>query len=421
MQDIGPERPVVVIGAGIVGLCVAAWLCREGVPVTVIDRRGPGEMTSYGNQGGIQSMAATPVGIPGMMKHLPNWLMDPTGPLAIRPGHLPKAAGWFWKFWRQTALDKVWHNATALNDLNRFAAETHLALAEWSGARDLFRIPGQLYVWRNKANFDHATLSREIWEATGQPFDVLTGDEIRQIEPQAGKLFEVGLRIPGNGHCRNPYEYALALARAVTESGGRILREDVTGFLREGGRVVGVMTDRGPKDAGAVVLAAGVWSRRLAATLGYRVPLESQRGYHVTIADPRVEVRNMLLVADKSIAVTPMQMGLRIGGTVEFAGTEALPDYRRSKALLTLGKELFPDLETEKVTEWMGHRPCTPDSVPVIGRAERHRNVMFAFGHGHMGLLGAAPTGRIIADLVIGKTPKTDLRPFRIERFGDSR
>lgn len=417
-ENISPLRPVVIIGAGIVGLCTAAWLCREGVPVVVIDRRGPGEMTSFGNQGGIQSMASTPVGMPGMIRNLPSWLMDPLGPLAIRPAYMPKALGWFWKFWRQMGLEKVRHNARALNDLNRYSAETHLSLAEWSGARDLFHIPGQLYVWRSKANFDKAKLSREIWEATGQPFDVLSGDEVRQIEPQAGRLFEAGLRIPGNGYCDNPYKFSLSLAKAITGAGGDIRREEVTGFLREGSRVTGVMTDRGPQAAGIVVLAAGVWSKQLAAELGYRVPLESQRGYHVTIADAGLELSNMLLVADKSIAVTPMEMGLRIGGTVEFAGTQALPDYRRAKALLGLGKALFPDLAPANVTEWMGHRPCTPDSLPVIGQADAHPNVMFAFGHGHMGLLGSAPTGRIIADLVTGVSPRTSLAPFRVERFG---
>jgi D-amino-acid dehydrogenase len=418
--ESGKRETVAVIGAGIVGICCAAFLVRDGHNVILFDRRGPGELTSFGNLGGIQSLAATPIGLPGMLKQIPKWLSDQSGPLVIRPSYLPHVAGWLWKFWRQSRSDRVWHNARALNSLNSSSVEAHMSLVDWAGAPDLIKVPGQLYVWTSRKYFDESTFSRKIWASTGHAHREISGAEIREMEPALGSRFEVGLEIPGNGYCRDPYVLTRTLADKAMAEGATFRREEVNGFTFDNGCINGVQTDRGVQKVDHVVVAAGMWSKQLLRQLGYEVPLESHRGYHVTIANPGVELSRMLLVIDKKIAITPMSSGLRIGGTVEFAGLEPFPDYRRSKSLLALGKSVLPTLDTESYTEWMGHRPCTPDSVPVIGATKRHNNLYLAFGHGHMGLLGSAPTGRLIADLVSGRTPSIDLEPFRVERFGNA-
>lgn len=411
-------RPAVaVIGAGIVGICCAAYLVQKGYSVTLYDRRGLGEETSFGNLGGIQSLAATPLSLPGMWKELPSWLMDQSGPLTIRPSYFPNVAGWLLRFWNQSRLDRVWHNARALNALNSSSVDAHLALARWARLEDLFEIPGQLYVWTTRKSYESAQLSRQIWASTGHDRTELDAKQILELEPDSGGRFEVGLHIPGNGFCRNPERLCTELGEHAIRNGVKFKRVAVQDFVSENDEVVGVRTDRGVEPFEHVVLAAGIWSRQLVSRLGYELPLETQRGYHVTIRNPGLRLSRMLLVIDKKIAVTPMETGLRIGGTVEFAGLSGVPDYIRAEALLRLGSSLFPQLRTDAVTEWMGHRPCLPDSLPVIGRAEKYRNLYFAFGHGHMGLLGSAPTGRIIADLVAGCDPSIDIRPFRIERF----
>ena len=183
------------------------------------------------------------------------------------------------------------------------------------------------------------------------------------------------------------------------------------------GRVTRLRTERGMIKAGAVVLCAGVWSAELLRPLGYRVPLESQRGYHVTYPASGVRQNNMLLVIDRKIAITPMKTGLRVGGTVEFAGLRARPDYERATRLTEIMRELVPTLSPESATEWAGHRPCLPDSVPVIGKAPRHENLICAFGHGHMGLIGSAPTARVVTSLIEGRSPPLDLEPFSLARF----
>jgi D-amino-acid dehydrogenase len=412
-----PESPVVVIGAGIVGACCAAYLVRAGVKVLLIDRRGPGEMTSFGNSGGIQDLAATPIGLPGMMRQVPHWLMDKDGPLHIRWRHLPKATPWLLRFAAETRESRALHNAAALNSLNRHCSAALLPLAHWAGADDLIRIPGQLYLYDSKAAFERNTLVQRMRNNTGQPYEIIDAATIRALEPALPPIFEIGIRAPGNGHCRNPHKLAVAIAEAAFRDGAQWLRADVNGFDMADGVIRGVQTDRGTIKADKVVIAAGMWSRQLAGLLGHHVPLESHRGYHVTIRDSGIALNNMLLAIDHKIAITPMETGLRIGGTVEFAGLEALPDYRRAEVLLELGKTLLPGLRTADYTAWMGHRPCTPDSLPVIGLSPRVRNVLFAFGHGHMGLIGSAPTGRTIAELVTGQPPGIDIGPFAVDRF----
>jgi D-amino-acid dehydrogenase len=199
--------------------------------------------------------------------------------------------------------------------------------------------------------------------------------------------------------------------------GGTLLRTEVTDIELgpEGPRQL--MTKDGPHRSECIVIASGIWSTKFTRRLGHSVPLESQRGYHVTLPNPGISPRIMVLSIEDKIAITPMEMGLRIGGTVELAGLDAPPNYSRARKLLQLGERAIPGLRDEGLTEWMGHRPCLPDSLPVIGPSSRHRNVFFAFGHGHQGLLGASTTGEVIAELVSGRPPSLDLTPFRIDRF----
>jgi len=207
------------------------------------------------------------------------------------------------------------------------------------------------------------------------------------------------------------------LAEGFQRDGGTVLRREVRDVEVGPDGPRRLRTDQGDIEVETLVVAAGAWSARLAARFGDRVPLESQRGYHVTVGEPGVAPRMPVMWAERKFMMTPMQPGLRFAGTVEFAGLEAPPDYRRARVLLQQGKEVFPDLSTSSVSEWMGHRPCLPDSLPVIGRSPRFGRVLYAFGHGHTGLSGAPTTGRVVADLVAGRPPALDLTPYRVDRF----
>ncbi|MGE0717633.1 MAG: NAD(P)/FAD-dependent oxidoreductase [Alphaproteobacteria bacterium] len=411
------EKPVVVVGAGIVGVCCAAYLLRAGRKVVLVDRRGVAEMTSFGNAGGIQNLAATPISMPGMLWKVPKWLRDPNGALHIRPSYLPRATPWLLRFLGEGRVVRVWRNAHALNALNSRCVETLMPLARWAGVDDLIRVPGQLYVFGSRESFESDRLANQIRASMGHACEVIDKATIRELEPDLAPVFEVGLRVPGNGHCRNPHRLAVAIAEKAAAEGLEMVGADVHGFERDGVAISGVVTDRGVIPAADVVVAAGMWSRTLAAELGHAVPLESHRGYHVTIPNPGNVPRNMLLAIDRKIAVTPMEGGLRVAGTVEFAGLEPPPTPGRAHSLLAQAAQILPGLDTSGHREWMGHRPCTPDSVPVIGRSPTVPNAWFAFGHGHMGLIGAAPTGALVAQLVTGQSPAIDPAPYRIDRF----
>jgi D-amino-acid dehydrogenase len=247
--------------------------------------------------------------------------------------------------------------------------------------------------------------------------DELDRSQIRQIEPALAPIFARAAHIPEHGHTLDPWRLVQRLAEGFQRDGGTVLRREVRDAEVGPDGPTRLHTDQGDMEVGTLVIAAGAWSARLAARFGDRVPLESHRGYHVTVADPGVEPRMPVMWAERKFMMTPMQPGLRFAGTVEFAGLEAPPDYRRARVLLEQGKEVFPDLNAGRTTEWMGHRPCLPDSLPVIGRSRRFRNVLYAFGHGHTGLSGAPTTGRAIADLVAGRPPALDVTPFRVDRF----
>jgi D-amino-acid dehydrogenase len=410
--------PVIVVGGGIVGLATAAHLLRSGARVMVIDRRGPGEATSFGNAGGLSETSTLPMAMPGILKDVPRWLIDPDGPLHVRPRYLPKALPFLLRFLRETAEPRVRRNAKALIALHRHCLNDLMPLVQWAGAEHLIVVPAHLHLFRTRAGYDKDTLSHELRVATGRSMELLDGREIRGEEPHLAPIFELGLRMPGNGYCRSPLKLSQAIAAKFVADGGEILRSDVMGFVTDEGRIAAVRTDRGNLAASQVVVAAGIWSRRLVEQLGESLPLESQRGYHVSIKQPNVSVTNMCGVGFRKVALTPMDDGLRVAGTVEFAGLEPLPEHRRVEPLLAAARELLPALDIRDYSEWMGHRPCLPDSLPVIDRSRRYGNVFFAFGHGHQGLIGSGPTGRIIADMALGRDPGINLRPYAIDRFG---
>ena len=406
-----------MVGAGVVGTSCAAHLVKRGVPVLLIDRRGPGEMTSYGNAGGIQNLATTPIGMPGMLREVPRWLMDPLGPLHIQPRYLLRALPWLLRFARETTENRVRHNAKALNALNRNSVSDTVALARWARVEHLIQLSGQLYLFRSRAHCENDRLGKELRDATKQPYEVIGNNAIRDLEPDLAPIYEMALYVPGDGFCRDPHKLTTSLAEAAIREGAEFLRAEVNGFERSDGAISAVKTDRGRHRVSAVVVAAGVWSKPLALLLGHEVPLESQRGYHVTISNPGPTARHTCLLQDRKLAITPMAMGLRIAGTVEFAGLDAPPNSKRVEALLRLIREVIPGVNTSEYSEWMGHRPALPDSLPVLGRSPVVPNALFAFGHGFFGLIGAATTGQIVADLVTGRAPPIDLTPYRINRF----
>ncbi len=409
---------VIVVGAGIVGLCVAWHLAREGAAVTLLDREGPGEGTSSGNAGAISAGSVAPLAMPGVLRQVPGMLLDPKGALHIPARYWPRAAPWLWRFLRSAEPARVRAIADGMAQLLAGAEARHRDILEAEGSLDLIRENGQLYLYRDAAHLAKDEASWALRRAHGLEMQVLDRAGILDLEPEIGPAYATGVLLPRQGHCVNPLRHARVVAQGVQRMGGTIRRAAVEALVTEGARVTGVRAAGETLEAEHVVLAAGAWSARLLAPLGIRVPLESQRGYHVMLPDPGVMPRRPVVPADRKAFLTPMEEGLRVAGTVEFGGTEAPPTPARAALLLEDLRRVYPEARTENAMPfWMGHRPCLPDTLPVMGPVRAHPGLWCAFGHGHLGLTASAPSGALLARAMLGPPANTDLSAFAVERF----
>jgi D-amino-acid dehydrogenase len=421
----GTKRRVGVIGAGMVGVCAARWLQRDGHSVFLVEPGNPGEGASFGNAGAFNGSSVTPVAFPGVIRQVPGWLRDPLGPLALRWQYLPRILPFLIRMVRSATPEKVREQARALRPLIAPTVPMVRELAREAGAEDLIHQRGHLYVYRSAESLAKDALAWELRRENGVEVDEFDADELRQLEPVLSREYVRGLLVRENGHTSNPHRLVTRLVERFRREGGEIVPACAFGFRLDGRRLTAIQTDRGDLPADAAAVCAGAWSKPLAVLLGDRVPLETERGYHLMIRDPEVMPRIPTADADGKFVATPMELGLRLAGTVEFAGLKAPPDWRRSRILLTQARRMLPglapkdggDYPDERITMWMGHRPALPDSLPVIGPSRECRDVIYAFGHGHIGMTSAPMTGRIVADLIAGRPAPIDISPFAAGRF----
>ena len=412
-------KKAVVIGAGIVGVNVGLALLKKGYDVTILDRGEPGRGTSFGNAGGIAVSECAPIAMPGTLLNVPGWLMDPYGPLSIRWSYLPKMMPWLLRFIAASSKSRVEQISTELAAiLNRVWEDYEPVIAE-AGLNDaVFKKEGALGVYRSEKTRRDAEYGIDLRRRKGIKIRDITRDEIMDLEPDLAPIFPCGVIEEDWGRVLDPFKIVTGLYKHFIERGGKFQTADVTDFVYRDGQPRAAMTTTGDQITfDTLVVACGAWSKTLAKRLGSPVPLDTERGYNTTVPYHGVKLSRTIISADDSIILTPMEMGIRVGGAVELGGLIAPPNYDRAKALFAKGKEVLPKLNAEGGTEWMGFRPSMPDSKPVISKSPKHRNVFFSFGHGHLGLTMGATTGRLISDLVTGSQTPIDMTPYRINRF----
>lgn len=415
---------VVVIGAGIVGAASAIELLRDGHRVTIVEPDEPGgeQAASYGNGTLLNPSSVIPMSSPGIWRKVPGWLADPLGPLAIRWGYLPQLLPWLTRFLRAGATDaKVAATARALRPLLVDAPERHRRLADEAGVGELISRQGVLYVFPTRADFAAEGMAWRIRCEMGVKWLELSADELRQREPGLDRRYTFGLLVEENGQCHDPGAYVAALVRHAQSLGARLVRGRALGFRIQDRRLRGVLSDAGEIAADKAVIAAGAWSKMLAASAGDRVPLETERGYHAVITEPGIAPRYPVMPSDGKMGCVMTPQGLRLAGQVELAGLDAAPNWQRAAILRDFARRVFPDLPCDlpdaRVKVWMGHRPSMPDGLPCIGLASGCADVVHAFGHGHVGLTAGATTARLVADLVGGCVPAIDPAPYSARRF----
>ncbi len=415
---------VAIIGGGIIGLCCALELLRDGRSVTLVEPETPGgpQAASFGNGAWLSPASVVPTSLPGAWRKVPGYLRDPLGPLAIRPRHLPRLLPWLARYlYAGATVRRVEATARALRPLIADAPDRHRRLAAEAGVPDLVARHGLLYAFPSRAAFEAEALPWRLRRDNGVRWLELDADELRQQEPALDRRYTFGVLIEDGAHCLDPGAYLAALHAYAESLGLRRVAAGATGLRIEAGRLRAVRTGGGEIPAGCAVIAAGARSAPLAAAAGDRVPLETERGYHVAIAAPEAVPRRPVMPSDGKMANTVTAGTLRIAGQIELAGLDAAPDWRRADILRDHALRTYPalprDLPPERLTVWMGHRPSIADGLPVIGPASGCADVVHAFGHGHIGLAAGPVTGRLVADMLGGHPPVIDPAPYRASRF----
>jgi len=412
------SRPdVIVIGAGVVGLSAAIAAQSRGLNVMVVDREGPAAGASAGNAGAFAFTDILPLASPGILKKAPKWLLDPLGPLSVPPAYALQIAPWMFRFWRACQPSRVAHSTaaqTSLMDLAKAELEPFLAATD---TLSMLRKEGNLQVYESDAEFRASLPGWEVRRNHGIEFRHMKAEEMAAIQPGLASRFVLGTFTPGWYSIADPKLYTLALAEHFRSRGGIIESAEIASLRAIPNGVDVVAADGKFLQAGKVVLAAGAFSHRIAKSLGERIPLETERGYNTTLPSNAFDLRTQVTFGGHGFVVSRLSTGIRVGGAVELGGLALPPNFKRSEAMLQKARTFLTGLNPDGGKQWMGFRPSLPDSLPAIGRARATPDVIYAFGHGHLGLTQSAGTARIVADLLTEQAPPIDLTPFSPQRF----
>ncbi|MGF6409233.1 NAD(P)/FAD-dependent oxidoreductase [Paraburkholderia sp. MM5482-R1] len=412
------QESAAVVGGGIIGVCCALYLQRGGYAVTLVDPEAPGNSTAKWSCGQMAVSEIIPLSKPGILMKVPGWLMDQKGPLALRPSALPGIVPWFFRFLMCARHSKIVDIAQSMATLTHDVYADYAPLLDACEDKTLMGERPILEVFDNPAGITHEQPHLDLRTSLGFKSQRLNAKEIGDLEPALAGRFAHGLLFADWRAVSDTEGFVAALTESFVAHGGRRIRAEVTRIDESNGRATGVTLANGQRvQASAVVVASGIGSRRFFDALGVSIPLEGIAGYQAVLANPGVEIRHSTIYADGGFCFSPMTRGLQIGGTIEFAGRDAKPNFRRADIILEKAKRVLPELQTDDVEYGVGYRPFLPDTKPIIDRSRRLQNVFMAFGHGQLGLTLGATTGRLIADMVAGHPTKQNLTPFSAYRF----
>ncbi|MBB1598476.1 FAD-binding oxidoreductase [Variovorax sp. UMC13] len=409
---------IAVIGGGIVGLACALSLQRALGDVTLYDLLPPGGGASYGNSGLVAVDSCGPLAMPGMMRRIPGWLMDPDGPLAVDPRYAFKALPWLLARVRSGSMERIVATSDGLRLLHKGALDAYRELLGPAHFADLIRCSEQLEIWESEESAAARAIVQRLRERHGIAVRVLDRAEVADLVPGISPVITHGALLSNGGFVVNPLRLLTVLTELFRQAGGRVRHERVMKLVppsdAQGWRLISSHDDT---HHGRVVVAGGAASRELLAPLGIHLPLEAERGYHVMLRDPGFHLPLPLLYKSRGFGVVPMEDGLRVAGTVEIAAPGRPMNERRAQSLLNLVQQLLPGVRGEERSVWMGSRPSFPDNLPVIERARIADGLFIACGHGHFGMTSGPITGRLMTQLVAGAPTSVDLAPFRSQRF----
>ena len=408
---------IIVIGAGVIGAASALSLQADGHQVTLLEREAPCAGASFGNAGAIVNGSCVPTAMPGILYDVIRMSVQPLPPLSIRPAYFHKILPWLLRFIWQSRSVAASNNAAHLHTLTKHAVDAWHQLVDDTALAPLVEEAGWLKVYEKAASFADTAKARKLMDEAGTSYEVLGRREISDLEPNLAPIFNFGFYQKDCLRLVNPHKLVNSMVDLMVSRGGQFKQFDVERIQHEG-KQVSLSGSAGSITADKVIVAAGAWSRSLAEQLGDSVPLDTERGYHLMLPESTRDLLNAPVVnGESSFVLSPMETGMRLSSQIEFGGLVAAPDYSRVRSLLPLAKRMLTTLDTREQSAWMGFRPSLPDSLPVVGFSTNSKNVLYAFGHQHLGMTMGAVTGKLVADLIAGADPIVDMAPFRPNRF----
>lgn len=410
------QKKIIVIGAGINGVSSAIWLRRAGHEVILLDKDGPAAGASFGNAGLLAQWAMIPVNTPALPKQAVKYLLNPRSPVFLQYSYLPQLLPWLRAFLANTRPDKVHQMIEGLIPLVTDSVAQHQALARGTSAERFIALSDFGYAYETHADFDADQYAWDYRREAGMVPEVIEGNAVQEAEPMLSQRIKCLAVTRAHGHILNPGGYIKALVEVLTQEGGRFVQADVKDMTLTDGRISSIETSAGSLPCDLAVLAAGIWSKPLMRKLGLSVQMEAERGYHLHLKNPSQLPRHPLMITKGKFGVNPMSDGLRCAGTTELGNTAKPPSHKPLAVIRRNIARAFPDLTFDHAEEWMGMRPSTPDSLPLIGEIGQ-TGIHAAFGHQHIGLTAGPKTGRLIADAISERRPNIDMRPYDANRF----
>jgi len=409
------KSSVVVIGAGIQGVCISLYLLKKGFKVTLFDRNDPGKSASYGNAGHFSPYASVPINRPDILVDVPSMLLSTTGPLALKWNYVPKMIPWFFKFIKNCTKKNMMHTAKYMHQILDLALPAYDELFEEIDTSGLVESKGIIYFWTDK-DLKSRELEINIRKKLGVKQQLLTPDEIYDLEPKIRRIYHGGVLYPNARHTRNPRKILLKLFDLFLKKGGNFEKQDIQmiNFSSEDKPVIKTYLKFYRFDK--AVIACGAFSKKLTDQVNEKIPLDTERGYHVHFKGHDDLLSRPVIFLNRGFGITPMEQGLRVVGTVEFGGLDNPPSKKRIQNLANNAKYLFPQLEKHE-DEWLGFRPTLPDFLPVMGPSKNHKNLFYSFGHHHLGWTLGAISGKILAGMIAGENTNLDLSPYNSARF----
>lgn len=413
-----PDKDVLVLGAGIIGVCVALHLQKRGKSVLLVDRRAPGEETSYGNAGLIERASVIPYGFPREIPTLLKYATNRSADVRFRWTFLPKLLPWIARFWLESSSRRLRRAAMDMLPLIERSVTEHTDLMAEAGILHHARRTGWLEAYRTEKAFSAAKAAARALDEFGIRYDFLGPKELQAREPHLAGSFAGAVHWLDPATVADPGGLVKDYASLFVRKGGEIVEADAS-TLVEGEGGWSIRTNGGEVHAREAVVALGPWSDAIYGPLGYRIPLAVKRGYHVHIEPADDAVLNHPVVdVERGYLLAPMTKGIRLTTGIEFAERDEAPTpvqldqtEPHARAIFPLGRRVEPE-------PWMGARPCLPDMRPIIGPAPRHKGLWFAFGHNHHGLTLGPATGRLLAEMMTGEKPFADPTPYAMSRFG---